>query len=166
MKIFLCFGVLFIRSNSFLLFLHLGDGWQALSEPYPLSTHFMEISLALTMPSEIFCKTARKLNSSGIKKPRRVKFSRIARGPRARIPHWHLPAFGIGNRCPARSSKTAALLGFLTLAASAGIRWGPKPFPLCTHFDDGHGHGCECETVGTCRISEQWASVDRAVTEF
>ena len=27
-------------------------------------------------------------------------------------------------------------------------------------------HGYECAGIGTCRVSEQWASVDRAVTSF
>ena len=27
-------------------------------------------------------------------------------------------------------------------------------------------HGYECVRFGTCRVSEQWASVDRAVTSF
>ena len=27
-------------------------------------------------------------------------------------------------------------------------------------------HGCECAGNGICRVSEQWASVDRAVTSF
>ena len=27
-------------------------------------------------------------------------------------------------------------------------------------------HGYECEGIGICRVSEQWASVDRAVTSF
>jgi hypothetical protein len=57
----------------------LGDDWLTLSKSHRLSTHFLEIFLALTVPNGIFCKTARKLNSSEIKTLLRVKFSRIAR---------------------------------------------------------------------------------------
>jgi hypothetical protein len=57
----------------------LGDDWLTLSKSHRLSTHFLEIFLALTVPNEIFCKTTWKLNASEIKTLFCVKFSRIAR---------------------------------------------------------------------------------------
>src|SRR5581483_9081242 len=97
-----------------------------------------------------------------------LRVSPVNVDPRQRKIHVRL-VFGIVV-CLEQSERFRLVAGFETGLRSSrfvlDVKNSPRTFYQTIRLFHRLTHGCECATVGECRVSEHWASVDRTEAKF